>query len=392
MHGARKRRELNRVSVKYLALVLRNLPRNRRRTSLTIFSIGVSIFIFAVLISLPAVVNQILHDSASDVRVLTRNKAGIFYTLPAAYEPIISAMPHVMAVSGVLIWFGSYRNSTDTIAGVAIDPDPVREIWPDWRISAREAEQLRGERSAGIVAPGVMKRFGWKVGDTITLDGSPAPIELKIIGSYVPNDPTGAILMRRDMLDETSPTHGKAIFFWIKVDRSDSIPAVISEIDHRFANSEFQTESQSEFKFAQDTIRPYRLLFDGAKFLAGLVIVVIGMVAANTAAMAVRERRREFAVMRALGYTRRMITLLALGEGFVIGCAGGALGCALAFVALRLMPYAGAALGPFAQILQLLPVVEVESFAVAAAIGVASAAIPVLSTVRRPIASELRAL
>jgi len=378
--------------VKFLALVFRNLPRNRRRTLLTILSIGVSIFIFAVLISLPAVVNQILHDSASDVRVLTHNKAGIFYTLPAAYQPIISAMPHVLAVSGVLIWFGSYHASTDSIAGIAIDPDAVRQIWPDWQISAREAAQLRGERSAGIVAPGVMQRFGWKIGDTITLDGSPAPIELRIIGSYVPNDPTGAILMRRDMLELASSTPGKTIFFWIKVDRSDSIPAVISEIDQRFANSAFQTTSQSEFRFAQETIRPYRLLFDGAKFLAGLVIVVIGMVAANTAAMAVRERRREFAVMRALGYTRRMITLLVLGEGFIIGCAGGALGCALAFVALRLMPYAGETLGPIAQILELFPVVIIESFAIAAAIGVASAAIPVLSASHRPIADELRAL
>jgi cell division protein FtsX len=43
--------------MKFLPLIFRNLGRNRRRTLLTIVSIAVSIFIFAALMSLPAVVN-----------------------------------------------------------------------------------------------------------------------------------------------------------------------------------------------------------------------------------------------------------------------------------------------------------------------------------------------
>ncbi len=378
--------------MKYLPLIFRNLLRNRRRTLLTVLSIGVSIFIFAALISLPAVVDQILHDSASDLRVIVHNKAGFFYALPAAYEPTIRAMPHVMAVSGYAVWVGNYGKTTDLIAGVGVDPDVIREIWPDWGVSRSVVEQLQQVRSGGIANRAMMKRFGWRVGDTITLSGVEGKLEVKILGALGRKGPGNALIMRRDFVDQASPVHGQVILYFIKVDSSDSIPAVINEVDSRFANSAFETTTESEITLALNQLRMFRLLFDGVKILAFIVVVVIGMVAANTAAMAVRERKSELAVMRSLGFTSRIIMVMLLGEGALIGCAGGALGCALAYVALALVPYAGAVLGPFAQILRLVPIVAVESFLIAAAIGLLSAMVPAILAMRRDISSELRAL
>ena len=54
--------------VKYLALILKNLTRNKKRTLLTVFSIAVSLFIFSALVSLPTVANQILADTAASDR------------------------------------------------------------------------------------------------------------------------------------------------------------------------------------------------------------------------------------------------------------------------------------------------------------------------------------
>jgi putative ABC transport system permease protein len=378
--------------MKYLPLIFRNLLRNRRRTLLTVLSIGVSIFIFAALISLPAVVDQILHDSANDVRVIVHNKAGFFYALPASYEPTIRAMPHVVAVSGYEVWAGNYRRATDLIAGAGVDPDAILEIWPDWGISSAVVDQLRRVRSGAVAAPAMMKRFGWKVGDTITLSGVEGKIEIKILGALGPKGPNYALIMRRDFIDQASPVHGQVILYFIKVDRSDSIATVISEVDSRFANSAFETTSESEITLGLNQLRSFRLLFDGVKILAFVVVIVIGMVAANTAAMAVRERKTELAVMRSLGFPSRIIVTMLLGEGTIIGCAGGALGCALAYVALALIPYAGKVLGPLAEILRLLPIVAVESFLIAAAIGLLSAMVPAILAMRRDIATELRAL
>jgi len=98
---------------------------------------------------------------------------------------------------------------------------------------------------------------------------------------------------------------------------------------------------------------------------AGIVVIVIALVSANTAAMAVRERRHELAVMRAVGFTRRALVAFILAEGMLMGTIAGALGAAIAYAALRI---AGPSLmGPEFG-LHLMPGVAAESVAVASGI------------------------
>jgi len=103
--------------------------------------------------------------------------------------------------------------------------------------------------------------------------------------------------------------------------------------------------------------------------------------------MAVRERRHELAVMRALGFTRRALVATIVTEGLLMGLAAGALGSAIAYCLLRI--FGPALLGPEFG-LHLMPSVATESIAVAAVIGLVSAAIPATSATRRAIADSLR--
>src|SRR2546423_3075625 len=98
---------------KFALLVFKNLLRSKRRTVLTILSIGVSLFIFAVLVSLPTFANQMLADTASSVRIVSRTKMGFAYPLPEAYKVKIAAIPHVVAVAGPVIYGGIYREPSD---------------------------------------------------------------------------------------------------------------------------------------------------------------------------------------------------------------------------------------------------------------------------------------
>ena len=65
------------------------------------------------------------------------------------------------------------------------------------------------------------------------------------------------------------------------------------------------------------------------------MVLTIGLVAANTAAMSIRERRGEIAVMRSMGFPSRMILCLLLAESLIIGLLGGLLGCGAAFLVLK---------------------------------------------------------
>jgi putative ABC transport system permease protein len=289
---------------------------------------------------------------------------------------------------------GTYRDPQDLIPSAAIDPERVEDIWPEWSIAPSAAEQFRRVRSAALVGPTLLRRFRWKVGDKVILRGTIYPLdpELSIVGVLHGTVPAFALLFRRDHLDEMMGRPGTVNLFWIKVDKSQSIPGVIAEVDRKFSNSPAETATETELGISQNQMGPMRILFDGAKVLAAIVTVAIALVAANTAAMSVRERRKEIAVMRAIGFRRGVVLACILGEGLLIGVASGLLGCIAAYVGLKFVPYASRSLGPLALIIRLPKPVVVESVVVAALIGLSSSLAPALAAIRREVASELRAM
>jgi putative ABC transport system permease protein len=380
--------------MKFLPLILKNLTRNKRRTILTLLSIAISLFIFALLVSLPSVVNEILRDRANSLRLICHSKGGFFYTLPEAYLRRIRSIPSVQAVMGENLFMGTYRDPHDQIPSAAIDPEQVNEVWSDFGISAREAGEFNRLRSAAIVGEMLMTRYGWKLGQQIILRGTiyPVDVQLTIIGTLGDRAPGYALIFRRDYLSEVLHGLDDVNLFWIKVDSSKSIPRVIAQVDETFANSPAETETESELAASQAGMANLRVLFDGVKVLAAIVLVAIALVAANTAAMSIRERRPEIAVMRAIGFSRKLLLACLIAEGMVIGLVAGILGCAIAWIALRLIPYASATLGPIALILSLPPRIVVTSLVAAVAIGLASSAVPAYSATARRIADTMRAV
>ncbi|MGO9453775.1 MAG: ABC transporter permease [Candidatus Binataceae bacterium] len=375
--------------MKFLPLVLRSLRHSLRRTILTTLSISISIFIFATSISLPATVNEIVRDRVSTLRLLCHSKGGLDYTLPAAYQRTIEGISHVAAVTSYTGFDGTYHDPGVPLEAVAIDADQFPQVLSDW-VDAPAAAGLRRYRSACLVSLSLMKRYNWKLGDKIILHGIAGNVELTVEG-LLSSKVTNVIVFRRDYLDQVPGYSGIAGLYLIKVDRSDSIPAVIQAIDSKFANSSSETSTESEAAFIAWQLRSYRSLITVAEFFAVIVVLMIGLVAANTAAMAVRERRTDIAMMRAIGYPRRVVVGLLIAEGTLIGLAAGAIGCVLAWALLDLLPMLVGDAAPVTG-LTLLPRVVLESVGIAMMVGFSSAAIPALTATRRDLISELRAI
>ncbi len=375
--------------MKFVPLIVRNLLRNRRRTILSVLSIAVSTLIFAALMSVPAVAARLLRDRVSALRLICANKAGFSYLLPAAYGETIRGLPHVSAMTGYLVMMTSYRKAGELIPIIGLDPDQLHVIFPEWA-SAQDAAALGRSRSVGLAGPGLMKRFKWKVGDNVILHGlaPPADLSFTIVGTLGSQTTNNVVIVPIDRLNKIADFEGKVAVFFVKADASEFAQPLLKEIDGQFANAPAETSTQTELGVAQSQLHDFRLLFVGAQLFAGIVVVVIALVSANTAAMAVRERRHELAVMRAIGFTRRFIVGLLVTEGMLMGLVAGALGSAFSYGALRI---AGPSLlGPEFG-LRLMPAVAAESVAIAAVIGLASAAIPALSGTRRSITDSLRA-
>jgi len=379
----------------YLSLVLRNLTRNKRRTILTTLSITVSVFIFASLISLPGLLNQVLRDRANSRRLITHSKASLFYMLPESYRRRIEALPHVEAVAAYSVFLATYRDPNEQLGVLAVDADHIGEIFPDWDISAEADHDFKSMRTAALVATNLMKVYGWKVGQTFMLRGTMYPVDLQLTIVGVLNEEAAGprIIFRRDYMEELLGRPGTANLFWAKLDSSKSAPEVIAAIDEMFANSPNETATETEVALIKNQVGgTMSLMVNGAKFLAAIVMFTIALVAANTAAMAVRERRHEMAVMRAIGFTRNSIVARILVEGLIVGVTGGVLGCGLAYLGFDLLPHVSGALGPLALALTLSPRIVAYSFLIAALIGAASGFIPATLATRGDIATELRAI
>src|SRR5712664_1359425 len=194
---------------KFTRLMFKNLLRSRRRTVLTVLSIAVSLFIFAVLVSLPTFANQMLADTASSVRIISRTKMGFAYPLPEAYKVKLATIPHVVAVVALVIYGGIYHEVSDQFPSVGTDAKEI-DMWSDWGITGMD--DFKKIKTACLVADGTMRRFNLHVGQQIQLRGTlyPFNVTLNIVGT-IPRAPAPNLLIfRLDYFEEAAGNPGIA--------------------------------------------------------------------------------------------------------------------------------------------------------------------------------------
>ncbi len=373
---------------KLTRLMFKNLLRSRRRTVLTVLSIAVALFMFAVLVSLPTFANQMLADTASAVRIISRTKMGFAYPLPEAYKLKIATMPHVVAVAALVIYGGIYHEARDQFPSVATDAEEIG-MWADWGLTG--VDEFKKIKTACLVAQGTMRRFNLHVGQQIELRGTVYPfnVTLTIVGTIAKGPVPSFLIFRRDYFEEAAGNAGIVHEFWVRTDDSRVVAEVAGAIDNQFANSPAETRSASEAAAVGSILGRYRIFMRLAAFLGLVAVVAIGLIAANTAGMSIRERRSEIAVMRSLGFPSGMILSLLVGEALIVALSGGAIGCGVAFGLFKVFALNADALGPFVS-LHVPPSALAETLGVAALIGVFSAYVPAHAAAKRSIVETLR--
>ncbi|MGA7869917.1 MAG: ABC transporter permease [Candidatus Binatus sp.] len=378
--------------MKYARLVWRNLSRNVRRTTLTIFAIALAVFTYSTMASLPYLVSHLVSSPTSERRLVAMNKSGFFYPLPAAYRQKIEAIPHIEAVSALTYFGGIYRSPSDQI-GIAVDADAAGTLWPDWGIARERAALFQRTRTGCLVSPAMMHKYGWKIGEHIILKGTvySTDVSLVIADQLGDGAPPDTLLFRRDYLDEVLGAGARVNAYYAIADRKQDVPAAIASIDETFANSSAETYSASEASWVSSFF-DLRTLLLILSTVAGAVVFAMSLVALNTMVMAMRERRGEIAVMRVLGFGPSLIVALTLTESTAIGLAGGIAGCAAAFAMAKLIPGSMLPLGPVDLFAILPPAVLARAMALAVLIGVVAGSIPAANFARRGIVESIRAV
>ncbi len=327
-----------------LKLLARNALRHKLRTSLTVVGIAIAIVAFGLLRTLVGVwYSGAEHSSAS--RLVTRNAISLVFPLPLSYKDRIRQIDGVKEVS-YGNWFGGiYIDEKHFFANYAVEPKTYLDLYPEIVLRPDQKAAFIRDRKGCIVGRKLADRYGWKIGDMITLKGTifPGQWEFVLRGIYRGAEKSTeerALLFQWDYLNETLkrtvPRRGDQVgFYMIGITNPDLTSEVALAIDRTFKNSLAETLTETERAFHLGFIAMTEAIVIAIQIVSYVVIVIIMIVAANTMAMTARERITEYATLKTLGFGARHIAGIVFGESVFIAMIGGALGVLLTFPGAR---------------------------------------------------------
>ena len=327
--------------MKFAGLLLSNFKRHKLRTTLTILSIIAAFILFGYLAAIRKAFEMGASVAGAD-RLVTRHKVSIIQMLPISYKTQIEQTPGVAAVAHA-VWFGGiYKDPKDSFfAQLPVVPDEYMKMYPEFILPKEQFDAWMKTRTAVVVGRATAKKFDWKIGDKIPIQATiwrpktgnnTWTFDLVGIydGKYKETDTT-QFLFRYDYFDENR-LFGQGTIGWylIKIKDPQHAVEVARAIDERFANSAYETKTETEKAFIKGFADQMGNIGKILTTILTAVFFTILLVAGNTMAQAVRERVSELGVMKAIGFTDAQVLMMVLAESCMIAIVGGAIGLALA--------------------------------------------------------------
>ena len=377
-------------------LMRKNLFAKKLRTSLLLISIFVAFLIFGMLWSFDRLLNSGV-DTAQANRLVTVNKINFTVAVPVPYVERIRNVEGVRVAAGAS-WFGGYyqepRNFLQTFA---VQPEPYLDASPELILPAEQREAFLADRTGLLVGRAVADQYGWAVGDNIPIrssiwqnqDGTDT-WQFTVHGIFDGESdltPTNYAMFHQEYFDE-SRTFGNYSLSWVLVvTASPELNDQVSrDIDAMFANSPAETETSTEASFNAAFLEQFGnigLIITGVSAAA---LASILMIVGNTLVLAIRERTKDIAVMKTLGFPEGRVLRMVLGESMFLSVIGAAAG--LGAAALLIVGIKQAAPGQMPG-LSMTPSIAVAGMALALVFGFVTGILPALNATRINIATAL---
>src|SRR5579871_1687197 len=376
------------------SFVLRNTFRNKRRSLLTMISISFSLLLLTLMISIwrSFYVDQVAPEAAR--RLIVRDRVSLAFFLPEFYRAKIRAVPGINAVAPITWFGGRYIDDRPEhfFAQLGTDPDEYLKVASDKIIPEDQLKAWQHDRAGAIVDVTLADKYGWKIGDRVTLQANifPTNLDLTIRGIYHRDPPQNALYFNMKYLEEAVPWFkGQAGWYAAQIDSPDNVAAASKTIDDMFHNSPLQTKTESEKAFQLGFVASLGNVKAFILSICGAVVFAIMLVSANTMAMSVRSRTREVAVLKTLGFTRQRVLSIFVSESVALAVVGGVLGISLAVPVIWFLTRGFIALGvPLA--MKVNPPAAGLSLLVALILGLVSGYVPAYNASRVNIVDGLR--
>jgi putative ABC transport system permease protein len=379
--------------MRFLPLVWSGLWRRPARTVLTAGGVTVAFLLLGLLEGVNAGFARAIADAHRDLLVTgTRVRGGA--PMPMAAITKIRALPGVVEVAPRAYFIGNYKDPglSNAVAAIATDPDAFFRLRPGIVVGREDLDAMRGNRTGMLVTPALLEWLGRKVGDTLVLRSQTPKTDgtvdwtFNIVGTFdTPKAPRPAAfgVIHYDYFDESrTEDRGTAEIFYLRIADPTKAVAMSAAIDAIFANSPHETRTRSDQARAELQAKQIGDVGFFTNAIMAAALFTLAFLTGNTLRQALRERMREFAVLRATGYSTGRILTLAYTEALLLILPPAGFGLVLARLAA---PFAREDIGSIV----VSPGVAGAGLLCAVVLAFAGAALPASRLARVPIAAAL---
>jgi putative ABC transport system permease protein len=374
--------------------ILKNAFRNKRRATLSVLSVAVSLFLFVTLQVALRELTIPVEDIGSSLRVIVRNKVSLAQSLPAKQLAVIERIPGVAAVTPFSYFGGNYKGDEKftSFAQFAVDPARMMAVAVDAKAPADQIAAWEADRGSCLVGRVTAERYNLKIGDRMKFTGTfyPCDLDLKVVGVYAGTVDDRSVFFHHKYLDEAIGDPGTVGTWWLRAESAEQTPLVVERINRAFANSSSEVRAETERAFQLSFVSMWGNINVLISSVCTVVVFTLLLVSVSTMSMAVRERFRELAVLKALGFRRELFSFI-LAESFGLAMAGAVLGAGGAWVLFHSIDIQKVTNGIFL-IFEVTPRHMGLAFGIAAVLGIVSALVPVIAVARTTVVQGLKTL
>ncbi len=309
--------------------ILKNALRNGRRAFLTVWSVAVSSALLVTLMTLERELTVPPEAAGASLRIIARNKVSLTQPLPAKQLGIIQAIPGIVTVTPFTYFGGLYGEEEFTsYPQFAVDPVRFEGILVEAKVTEGSYVDWVKDRNTCLVGRDTMDLYGLKVGDPMKFRGTmyPCDLDLRVAAVFEGTVDDRGVFFHHKLLDELLGDPGTVGTWYLRAESVEVADDVIERVNAAFANTAAEVRAESERAFQMGFVS----MWGNVSRLIGsvnlVVVFTLALVSASTMSMAVRERFRELAVLKALGFQRGELFGFILAEGFGLSCLGGLLG------------------------------------------------------------------
>jgi putative ABC transport system permease protein len=321
-----------------IRLAARNLTRNWLRTILTVLGASVALIAFVMLRTVLSSWEVGAEYAAKD-RLGTRHKVSFIMQLPKKYIDDVRAVPGVKEATWAN-WFGGKdpKKPDEFFATLAVDGPSFLPVMDELVLTDAEKATWLADKRGAIIGDVLAKKLGLKVGDKYTLQGSiyPGDWEFNVSGIYTAARKSldrSQFIFHWSYMNDSIPENRRDTIGWVmtRVDDPSKSATISAAIDKIFDEKDTQTVTMSERNMQLSFMAMFGAILTVLDIVSVIILLIMLMILGNTIAMGVRERTREYAVLRAIGFLPWHIRFFVLGEATVLGIVAGLAGIGIAY-------------------------------------------------------------